>query len=181
MGYFLTDPGPFLMPFEPLQTDEKLDHSVKRERDLDTHLLFGCSQFVVQSIAIYGLSVWPHFLYPAVFALKQLGLNFAIGFLPAAILAAISARKFGLAGAAGSLGGGLAFAIFLFLRLQQLFVPSLLNDAPKPEWPQQWVWLIPLVAIGALVAILYFSLPKAELEWSENANHPKTPTESSDN
>ena len=143
------------MAFEPLETDEKLENPVKAGPDMDTVMLFGCSGFVLTSIGGYILSVWPYLVFQESEKLSRLGVSSAIGLVPAAILGIFSARKFGLAGACGFVGGAMATGIFLYLRIEQTFISALARQAPKPDYPQILMYLIPL---GWLIVSIVLSL-----------------------
>lgn len=151
------------MPFDPLLTDEKLETPVKPEKDLDTQMIMGCSGFVFSSLVFYALGVWPHFLFTQVYRLSTLGMTLAIGVLPAFIFGAVATRKFGLVGACGSFGGALAYAIFLYLRLDQIILASGFREAPEPEYPMAFKWLVPLMTVLVTALISAGLLPKGEL------------------
>lgn len=148
------------MPFEPLNTDERLEKPVRRERDMDDQMLFGCSGFVVASIGGYGLSVWPFFAFAQIEKIATLAQDCAIGFVPAVILAVLIARKFGLAGACGAVGGAMASAMFLYLRIQQAFMAHMARQAPEPDYPVVLQWVIPLAWLLALILAALWAMPK---------------------
>lgn len=150
------------MPFEPLQTDEKLPAKVKPERDMDSQMIFGCSSFVFVSLMSYILAVWPMFVIQGTHTLVNLAVALGAGLIPATILGGIATRKTGLPGACGFVGGAMAMAIFLFLRLEQLMLGYSRNDIPQPEYPRSWVWLVPLVWLVAAVLVAIVLLPKRE-------------------
>ncbi|MBX7132922.1 MAG: hypothetical protein K1X67_09630 [Fimbriimonadaceae bacterium] len=150
------------MPFEPLQTDEKLTSKAKPERDMDSQMIFGCSSFVFVSIMSYILAVWPMFVVQDTHTLVNLGVALAAGLLPASIFGGVATRKTGLPGACGFVGGAMAMAIFLFLRLEQLMLGYSRNDIPQPEYPRSWVWLVPLIWLVAAILVALVLLPKRE-------------------
>lgn len=142
---------------EPLQTDEKLDQPIKVERDMDSQMLVGCTGFVVTSLATYFLAIWPFLVWLSIERLGVLALASTAAFFPVFVTGAIACRKAGLAGAAGFVGGMLAVAIFLYLRMEQLFVEVLARRIPEPEYPKALQYLIPLAAVfGALLIALLF-------------------------
>jgi hypothetical protein len=145
------------MAFEPLQTDEKVDGPVVKQRDMDSAMLFGCSGFVFTSIAGYILSVWPFLVFPETEKLKMLGLAAVIGLTPAAVLGVFATRKFAIAGACGFVGGALSTGIFLYLRIEQTFISALSRQAPTPEYPQVMTYLVPLcwILIAAILALIF--------------------------
>jgi len=132
------------MAFEPLQTDELLENPQKSGPDFDAQMLFGCSSFVAAAFINYALAVWPHFVFQELFALRPLALACAFGMIPSLVFSGIVARRFGVAGSAGCLGGAFAMAIFMNLRLQQIDSARGVNQLPQPEFPSDWVWLIPV-------------------------------------
>ncbi len=161
------------MPFDPILTDEKIEGGNPRKPDFDAQIMAGCSQFVIQSFAVYGLGAWPFFVFANVFLVSQLAINFALGYIPALLLMAFATRKFGLPAAAGCLGGSMVFGIFLYLRLQQIHIPSVLNSVPKPDWPMQWVWMLPLAILVLTGIVLALSLKKSEWNLEETNIPPK--------
>jgi hypothetical protein len=152
------------MAFEPLQTDEKLEKPTKAGPDMDSVMLFGCSGFVLTSIGGYVLSVWPYFIFPDSEKLATIGLSSAVGLGPAAVLGVIATRRFGLAGACGFVGGSMATAIFLYLRVEQTFISALARQAPKPDYPQLLMYLLPLgwVLLSVILALLFIPDEKDE-------------------
>lgn len=155
------------MPLDPLQTDEKLTKAVKKSRDLDTVMLVGCGGFVASSFTVYGLSVWPFFIIQDVFTTAQLAKVTAMGLLPAMLATAIIARKGGLAAACGTIGGALTTAIFLYLRMQQLFLAALAKTDKPAEYPDSLQFLLPLAFVLGILLLVILLLPKRELPFAE--------------
>lgn len=150
------------MPFEPLQTDEKLEKPIKAEKDFDTQMLAGCTAFVGTSVLCYLLGVWPFFVLPETNKLLMLLMACALGLIPAAIFGSVITRKAGLPGACGFLGGAMAIAIFLFLRLQQIMLAKQIKDLPQPEYPSSWVWMLPLAWILVAIGLVSLFMPKGQ-------------------
>jgi hypothetical protein len=148
------------VPFEPLQTDEKIDKPIPRERDMDSLMLAGCTVFVAVSIFAYLLAVWPHFLFPETYQLRALALTAALGMAPALLFGAYCARRFGLAAACGFVSGALAFGVFLYLRLNEAVVIGGLPSAPEPEYPAVWQWLAPTAWVLTAAGIALVFTPK---------------------
>jgi hypothetical protein len=151
------------VPFEPLQTDEKLEEKVRPERDMDTQMLFGCGSFVFVSIVSYALAAWPMFVVPNTHLLVDFGIALAAGLIPASILGVVAIRKTGLAGACGFVGGAMATAIFLFLRLEQLMLGYSVREIPRPEYPRSWMWIVPTAWVIAAILLAVIFLPRREL------------------
>ena len=158
------------MAFEPLQTDEKLEGPIKRERDMDTHMLFGCGAFVFASIMCYSLIIWPFFVIRDVYLLKNLGTASLIAIVPSALLAGIMTRRSGLAGACGFVGGAICGSVFLYLRLSHLFLSSRLQQSPTPEFPEAVTFMIPtgLVVLFLIEAVIL--LPKSEHVFDDSSS-----------
>jgi len=148
------------MAFEPLNTDERLEKPVKPERDMDGQMLFGCSGFLVASLGGYALAVWPFFAFTETQQLRILAQSCALGLIPAALLAAWVSRKFALAGACGAVGGAIATAMFLFLRIQQIFTAAALKRIPPPEYPESMQAVLPVAWILAAILIGLAVMPK---------------------
>lgn len=144
------------MAFEPLLTDEKLDNPPPKERDMDTAMLLGCSGFVGVSLITFSLVLWPHFIWTDVFQIRVLGMACAVGMIPACIVGIVAARKGALAGACGFVGGAMAAAVFLFLRLQQIKPAVQGRDALEADYPLNFAWMVPVgwLCLAALIAII---------------------------
>jgi len=154
-----------VMPFEPLNTDEQIENPVKKPRDMDAAMLFGCSGFVVTSLVGWCLSVWPFLVLPHTEKLANLGTASAVGLIPASVLGVIATRKFGLAGACGFVGSALSTGIFLYLRLDQMFLGALARQGPTPEYPRMMVYLVPCAWILASAILSLVFLPKQSDEF----------------
>src|SRR4051794_13321407 len=109
------------MPFEPLQTDEKIAGGAKT-KSMDDLMLFGCTGFVIASIFGYLLGIWPHLLMPGIDRSATLATCLAVGFVPAAALGVFASLRYGLPGACGFIGGALATGVFLYLRIESMFI-----------------------------------------------------------
>lgn len=160
------------MAFDPLQTDEKLDKGIKKQPDFDSQMLAGCTAFVGTSVLSYLLAVWPFFILPDMNRVVVLAADFGLGFVPFAGLGIYSTRKAALPGACGFLGGALATAVFLSLRLQQVMLGLKLRDLPQPEYPPSFVWLVPVAWLLLTLCIIAIFLQKGGLsdEPQEQAN-----------
>jgi hypothetical protein len=147
------------MPLDPLETDEKIANPVKRVRDMDDQMLFGCSGFLVASLGGYGLMVWPFFAFQDTDRLKTMVTALSIGLVPTFILSAVVSRRFGLAGTCGAVGGAIASAMFLYLRVQQAFLAHLARQAPEPQYPASMAVVVPLAVLlaVALVALIFMA------------------------
>lgn len=157
------------MPFEPLRTDEKIEGPPPKERDMDSQMLFGCSAFVAMSLMSYFLAVWPFFVLPDTHLLLGLAVSCAAGMVPALAFGAFGTRKFGLAGMCGHLGGAMATAVFLFLRLEQMMLGNTVQQLPRPEYPSSWVWMVPTVYVLAALLLGIVLLPKGQIGDEPNA------------
>lgn len=152
------------MAFEPINTDEKLEQPVAKERDTDTVMLIGCSGFVSASLITYGMTVWPFFAFSGVHLAAELGKACAMGLFPALLFGAYVTRRFGLAAACGFVGGGLATAIFLFLRLTEVQLRRGARDMEPPDFPSSWAWMLPLVWLILVFAVAMLLIRRSEVE-----------------
>lgn len=150
------------MPFEPLRTDEKLDREAERPRDMDAHMIAGCAGFVATSLSAYFLALWPQLVFHQGYQLATLAAATGFGLIPACVLGAFAARRFGLPGACGFLGGIMAYAVFLHLRIQQFLAARGSRDLPQPEYPDEFQWMVPMLALMLAVLVAALSLPKSE-------------------
>ncbi len=148
------------MAFEPLNTDEKVVGPKSRVRDMDSQMLLGCSGFLVAALGGYVLAIWPFFVFADTGKLRMLAISCAAGLLPAAILAALASRRFGLAGACGSVGGAMAASMFLYLRLDQIFLAWIIRQRTEPEYPVLMKALIPIAWILVILLIGMAATPK---------------------
>lgn len=154
------------MPFEPLQTDERLEGPIKKEPDMDRMMLAGCTSFSILAFGCYLVAIWPFIIFPGEVLSTTAGLGkaFLVGCGPSLLLGLIAARRFGLAAAAGAVGGTLSVCVFLYLKMTDLMLGYEMRDVPKPEFPRAWAWQVPMAYfLFAFVCIVIF-LPKKELE-----------------
>lgn len=151
------------MPLEPLRTDEKLDRPEKTAQDMDAQMLFGCSGFLIAAVAGYLVSIWPFVAFQQTEQLRWLIVCMIVGPGPAAVIGGFSTRRFGLGGASGFVGGALCTGIFIFLRIQFSFTSYLAEQAPRPEYPEVFQYLVPLAYILGCLLLAVSLLPKDEL------------------
>lgn len=164
------------MAFEPLETDEKLEAPVPRERDTDTVMLIGCSGFVGAALITYGLSIWPFFIFREVHLMAELGRACLAGLVPTAIFGAYVTRRFGLASACGFVGGGLTSAVFLFLRLTtEVEARRHARDMEPPDYPSSWVWIVPAVWVILSFTIAALFLKRSEIDVSGSGEQDANP------
>mgnify|MGYP005836536831 CR=1 FL=1 len=160
------------MSWEPLRTDEPTDVPARKKADLDAQMLSGCTGFVAAALSGYGLAIWPFFVFPDAHTVRHLLFCLAAGGIPSSLLGVGASRRFGLAGAAGFVGGGMAAAVFLFLRLEQAVMFRGVPDAPQPEYPDflkvlvPAAWVLWTAGVGALF-----------VRWSE-VREPDRPAQS---
>ncbi len=145
------------MPFEPLQTDEpKAPGQEKREKEFEGQILKGSMIIGVTSVVIFVLCGWPFLIIEEyrIAGLVQWALS---GALPALIVGSIAAYRFKLAGASGFAGGSLAAAVFIFLRMDTNLLRNFVNDVAKPDYPDNWKYLVPLawVVLSLVISVLF--------------------------
>ena len=133
---------------------------------MDDHMLFGCSGFVVTSIGCYLLGAWPFFMWLDIHNLKSLAVTLALGIPISFVIGAIASWRFGLAGAAGFVGGVLALAIFLYLRFEQVFLEAEARRITFPDYPQWILWFLPgmVVALSITLSAIILSFAKDQPE-----------------
>jgi len=152
------------MPFDPITTDEKLEQPAPKKISFDNLMLLGCMSFVIVSVIVYALSIWPFFAIDGTNRLKGLALASSLGLLPAAIAGAIGSRWGGLPGACGHIAGSMAIGVFLYLRLDQFDAVRGVPDFPQPEFPHSWVYLAPTILVLLNSAIAIFFVPKNQFQ-----------------
>ncbi|MCW5943013.1 MAG: hypothetical protein KIS66_12320 [Fimbriimonadaceae bacterium] len=154
------------MAFDDLQTDEPLSHRAKPPMDMDAAMLMGCTGFVVASLATYLLAVWPYFaVIREQHTLSGLGKALALGGVPAFGLGFLLVRRYGLPAACGAVGGAMATAIFIYVRLQQVMLGFDVPEIPDPEYPRFVAWLLPLVWLTTAVFVELVAM----LVWPERS------------
>ncbi len=138
----------------------------RKPADMDTQMLFGCSGFVGSSIGTFLLTVWPHMVYMNITSMRALYIGALLGMLPAAITGAWVTRRFGIAGSAGFIAGSIASAVFLNLRLRQGTMLRGVPQAPQPEYPDVFVWLLPVgwVIVAIVVCLLFIAREEVALD-----------------
>lgn len=149
---------------EPLQTDEPLPKGVKiRKADFENQIIGGCGAFVAGSITFYFLAIWPFLVYQQIAQARILLQGIGLGLVPAIIFGVFLARKAGLAGACGFCAGSITVAVFLYLRIHQVYLEFLAREGIKPMYPQFIEWLLPVAFALVCVGIAMVSTPKTEL------------------
>lgn len=162
------------MPFEPLQTDEKLEGPPRKPQStFEKQMMSGCFVILVTCFLVYFVVMWPWFVFPA-YTVPGLINCLVFGAAAAAVLGIVATLKFQLAGGAGFLGGGLAAAVFMYLRMDQFMLGRGHNDLPQPEYPERWVILVPLAWVLLSAAVVAIFLPK------ETDDHPAAPENNQD-
>jgi branched-subunit amino acid transport protein AzlD len=148
------------MPFEPLDTDEKIEAGYpRRKRDLETQLLGGCMVVLVGSLITYALVIWPWFTFKE-YEISGLEKMAVFGGVPASIFGVVVIRKLDAAGLAAFMGGAMAAGVFVFLRLQQSNLGRYAQDLPMPEFPERWVMLVPLGWLAWIILVALASYPR---------------------
>lgn len=120
---------------------------------MDDHMLFGCSGFVATSVGCYLLAAWPFFIWLDVSSLRMLATVGSLGLPVAFVIGALSGWKFGLAGSAGFVCGMVAVAVFLYLRLEYIFVGAIVQQNPEPEYPVWTQWFLPAMVVALAVVM----------------------------
>lgn len=151
------------MPFEPLQTDEKLPEPPKQQRDMDTQMMLGCSTFGIVAGLGLALAAWPHFVITDTQHLDSLVRASAMGLVPAGLVGIVATRRLGLPGACGFVGGALVTAVFLYLRLTQVLLTRYGNPSELPDYPTSWSWMAPIAWVLFCAGLAVVFLPRSEM------------------
>jgi len=128
---------------------------LKRTPDLETLMTRGAIVFAISSLGGFALTVWPYFVWTEHYRFSQLALCGVLGFVPTLILAALATRRFGLPASVGFFACSLAMGVFLYVRLWQMMLAWEAQRIPQPDYPQAFLWLLPLawvLLISATVA-----------------------------
>ena len=107
-------------------------------------MLGGCAVFLTTAVLAFGAAVWPHLLYAHAERVATLRTDLLIGLIPSLLIGVIASRQGGLAGACGFVSGALITSVFLFLRLQQVFVTAGSQTGPTPNYSPATMYLLPL-------------------------------------
>ena len=67
---------------------------------------------------------------------------------------------------AGFVGGGLASAIFLYLRLVEVNLRRAQRDLAQPDFPEAWVWIVPLAWVLMLAIVAIVMIRPSEIDIS---------------
>lgn len=151
------------MPFEPLRTDEKLDAPVKKAPDFEVKLMVGCTGFVIAAIGGFLMAAWPFFVWQDVHRFDRLVQACVFGFVPATVFGALLTRRFGLPGACGFFASAMASALFLLLRLPQVFMAGEVRVEFRPQYPPMVQYLLPAAWLLWVPIVALLMLPKGEL------------------
>lgn len=125
--------------------------------EIERKMLAGCVGYVLLSLGGFCLGAWPFFLWTRHWLISELALCFAAGLLPSLALGVWGTRQFGIPGASGFFASALATAIFLYLRLWQMFMGWDAKRSPEPEYPRAFLWLAPCawIFLVAFVAVAF--------------------------
>ncbi|MBI1756015.1 MAG: hypothetical protein HYR64_02795 [Fimbriimonas ginsengisoli] len=130
-------------------------------------MLRGCSAFVAVSLGAYLLSILPFFFWTESYRLLTLGRCALVGLAPAAVLGVVATRRAGLPGAAGFVASALVTAVFLHLRIGQMFIAWEARQAPEPDYPSSLGLSAPGASVALSICLALLVMPKGELPSSE--------------
>ena len=135
--------------------------------EIERKMLMGCTGYVLLSLGGFLIGAWPFFVWTQHWRLEALFKCALLGLLPNLLVGIVGTRKFGIPGATGFFAAGLATAIFLYLRLWQMFLGFDARSIPEPEYPRAFVQLVPLIWVILVAFLAIFSLNSAKSELSE--------------
>lgn len=135
-------------------------------------MLGGCTVFLVVAFTSFGLAVWPHLLFPHAERAATVRMCLLIGLPPSLIVGLAGSRLGALAGACGFVAGAVTTGVFLFLRLQQIFVTADVQTGPKPDYPSAMMVLLPLGWFLIAVAAAAVATPRVRARGLGAENNP---------
>ena len=154
------------MPFEPINTDEKIEGKKVRPHDMDDAMLSGCTGFVGCSLITFFLGVWPFLAFGSTQPVTPgLLLGFPLGLIPALVFGGYACRRYGLASACGFVGGSMALSVFMFLISNRLATAIFVASGPRHFYSPGFVFLIPVVWLVLALANAYVFTAKSELHF----------------
>lgn len=130
-----------------------------RTHQMDQAMLGGCFTIGILAVLCHLLTIWPFFIF-AEHTITGLQRIFMVGGLPVLILGLLASWRFSFAGYSGFVGGAVASAAFMYLRLDQTFLGAISPNLPAPEYPERWKWMIPLAWIAACALLGGIALGK---------------------
>lgn len=130
---------------------------------IEKKMLAGCASYVFLSLGGFLIGAWPFFFWTRHWLVTELTLCASLGLFPAIVVGLLGTRRYGIPGGAGFFASALATAIFLYLRLWQMFMGWDAHRSPEPEYPRAFVWLIPIgwVVLVALITTFVLSLSQS--------------------
>jgi hypothetical protein len=123
-------------------------------------MLAGCTTFLLVALFVYAVLVAPWFFVSGLWQLTAVGTACAYGLVPALLIGGGVGIKFGPAAALGFFGGVLASAVFLLIRIDQFFSLALARQAPEPDYPPIYRFLIPIVYVLVASFLVIMVWPK---------------------
>lgn len=146
------------MPFDPLDTDEKLDKPVRRRKtSFEGELARGFFLIIMMSIGVFIWGWIPFFLLGDYTKAGIFG-TMLIGWLPLLGVGALLIRKFGAAGLSGFLGGSLPLTVFYYLTLAKTQLRNGVDNVAQLEFDPVMVYLLPgaWLALSLTIGLIAF-------------------------
>ncbi len=134
---------------------------MRTEADVqDRQLMGGCASFITTSLVCYCLSIWPFIfaddLWTSAGFLRAMGL----GFVPTTVFGIVSSRRFAVPGACGWVAAALTTAIFLLVRIQNLFTAGDSRQFPMPVFSRDLIWIVPIGYVLTVITLSLIVLPR---------------------
>jgi hypothetical protein len=126
----------------------------------DRQLMGGCASFITTSLVCYLLSIWPFIFADDLWTSAGLARAMSLGFIPPTIFGIISTRRFAVAGACGWVAAALTTAIFLLVRIQNLFTAGDSRQFPMPVFSRDLIWVLPVGYVIAVITLSLLVLPR---------------------
>lgn len=150
-----------VVPFEPLQTDEKIEGARIKREDVDAPLIRGCMVFAVIAILTYALFIWPFFAFGQLHLGSGLMRDFLIAAIPSLVVGIVGSRLAGVPGASAFVAGGMMGGVFAHLMIRQAFaLGGKAEGMLPPDYPASWAWMLPVFWIALVFVVAFIATPK---------------------
>lgn len=127
--------------------------------DLDKELLSGCLVTSLICFVLLAVGVWPDIFWGPMFTWADLGRAAGLGLLPCIVLGIFAVRRFSYSGVTGFVGASAGVSLYWYLRLLHVATAGIDDLLPPKEYPDSFVWLVPVtfVVLATAIAMLVFT------------------------
>lgn len=137
------------------------------DTNFDSRMTIGCGVFVVVSLLTFFIAIAPFFVWTEHWKLAELIKCMGVGLGLASIIHFFAVRVFEVPAAIASLATSVVFAIFLYLRIDQITLLSGANKVPASvDYPLIYKSILPMACILVTLTVvgLAMSLGSAKKE-----------------